>query len=402
MSLKSCDFVVMGAGIVGLTIARELLSRYPGKSIAIVEKEQAIGMHSSGRNSGVLHSGIYYPANSLKAKICSVGAKRLSAYCEEAGLPINRIGKVIVPTKTEDDKQVDLLLERGATNDVVVELIDQKQLGELEPEAYSASGRALWVPNTSVIDPKAVLNRLVGDLKAKGAAFYLGERAAKINVAVRKVVLGSVTLNYGHLINSAGLHADQLAAQFEVGQKYTFLPFKGLYYKLSPTSGLNIKHLIYPVPDLSVPFLGVHYTTSIDGQVYLGPTAIPAFGRENYSGLAGVNLRDTSSIVYRLVRQYIANQQGFRLLTRNEGRRFFKKYFAEAAQALTPRLKMEHLQRCGKVGIRPQLVDVQKNELVMDFVVENGSHSTHILNAISPAFTCSFAFAEHVVTNYVE
>lgn len=402
MSSKTNDFVVMGGGIVGLTMARELLSRYPGKSIAIVEKEQKIGMHSSGRNSGVLHSGIYYPANSLKAKVCSSGARRLAAYCKEAGLPVNRIGKVIVPTREEDDGQVDVLLERGVTNGVAVELLDRQQLADLEPEACSASGRALWLPDTSVIDPKAVLSRLVDELKARGVAFYLGEKAAQIDAAGRKVALSSNTINYGHLINCAGLHADRLAAEFGVMRQYAFLPFKGIYYKLSPASGLDIRHLIYPVPDLRVPFLGVHYTTAIDGQVYLGPTAIPAFGRENYRGLSGVNLRDTSSILYGLVRQYIANRQGFRLLTRSEGKRFFKKYFTEAARALTPRLKSEYLLRCGKVGIRPQLVDIQKHELVTDFVVENGPHSTHVLNAISPAFTSSFAFAEHVVTDYID
>lgn len=395
------DFLIAGAGIVGLTIARELASRYPGKTIAIVEKEPVIGLHSSGRNSGVLHSGIYYPANSLKAMVCSGGARMMAAYCEEAGLPINRIGKVIVPTREEDDPQIDLLLERGAANGVVAELIDRQQLADLEPEAFTASGRALWLPNTSVIDPKAVLNHLSAELKAKGVTFYYGEKAERIDAAKRTMELGSVSLDYGYLINSAGLHADRLAKRFGVGNDYTFLPFKGMYYKLSPESGLQIRHLIYPVPDLRVPFLGVHYTTAIDGQVYLGPTAVPALGRENYSGLDGVNLADASAILYRLAWQYAANKQGFRLLTRIEGRRLFKKYFAEAARALTPRLRDEHLLPCGKVGIRPQLVDLKKNELVTDFIVENGTHSTHILNAISPAYTGSFAFAEHVVNHYI-
>ncbi|NCG40936.1 MAG: L-2-hydroxyglutarate oxidase [Actinobacteria bacterium] len=402
MGNKNFDFVVIGAGIVGLTIARELSSRYSGKRIAIVEKESMIGKHSSGRNSGVLHSGIFYPAQSLKAKVCSSGAQQLSAYCTQAGLPINKIGEVILPTREEDDQQIDVLLERGATNGVTVELIDRQQLAELEPEAYSATGRALWLANISVIDSMAILNHLVTELKVQGVVFYLGENMMQIDPAERSVSLSSVTLLYGHLINSAGLHADRLAEKFSIGKQYTFLPFKGIYYKLSPSSGLHIRHLIYPVPDLRVPFLGVHYTTAINGQVYLGPTAIPVFGRENYSGFQGVNLQDTSSIIYRLIKQYMANHQGFRLLTKNEGRCFFKKNFVEAARVLTPRLKSEHLLTCGKVGIRPQLVDMEKNELVMDFVVEKGKNSTHILNAISPAFTSSFAFAEHVVTNYIE
>ncbi len=402
MSKQSFDFVIIGAGIVGLTVARELASRYPAKRVAIVEKEQAIGKHTSGRNSGVLHSGIYYPAQSLKAKVCAAGARQMSAYCEQHGLPLNRIGKVIVPTRAEDDQQIDLLLERAATNGVVAELIDAARLAELEPEARSASGRALWLPNTSVVDPKAILAKLTEELKARGVVFYLGEQPAEIDPSARTLGLAAGTLTYGHLINSAGLHADRVAAKLGVGDRYTLLPFKGIYYKLSPESGLDIRHLIYPVPDLRVPFLGVHYTTAIDGQDYLGPTAVPAFGRENYFGMQGVNLRDTSAIIYRLARQYIANQQGFRLLTKIEGRRYFKKYFAEAARALTPRLKDEHLLQSSKVGIRPQLVDVQKNELVSDFLIERGPHSTHILNAISPAFTCSLVFAEYVVTNYVE
>lgn len=399
---KNIDFVIIGGGIVGLAIARELVARHPGNSIAIVEKEADVGLHSSGRNSGVLHSGIYYPAGSLKAKVSAAGARRLSEYCAQEKLPINKIGKVIIPTREEDDGQIDVLMERGAVNDVAVELVDRQQLAELEPEARTASGRALWLPDTSIIDPKAVLKKLVQELKAKGVVFYFGVDKLRLRPSSRNIQLESGLLTYGHLVNCTGLHADRVAAEFGVGGNYTFLPFKGIYYKLSPASGLNIKHLIYPVPDLRVPFLGVHYTTSIDGQVYLGPTAIPAFGRENYSGLAGANLRDTSSIVYRLVKQYMANRQGFRLLTQNEGRRIFKKYFTEAATALTPRLKAEHLVSCNKVGIRPQLVDVHKNELVMDFVVEKGLHSTHVLNAISPAFTGSLAFAEYVVSNYIE
>ncbi|MEW5942665.1 MAG: L-2-hydroxyglutarate oxidase [Pseudomonadota bacterium] len=395
------DVLIIGAGIVGLTLAREIKHRNPGSRITVLEKESTYGVHSSGRNSGVLHSGIYYPSDSLKAKVCVTGMRELRDYCLQHGLPIKHIGKVIVPTREEDGKQLDLLLGRGRANGATVELIDEQQLRELEPEARSATGQALWSPDTAVIDPMAVLKRLVEELTAQGVSIRYGQSVRHIDATAAVVHLGDGSLAYGHLLNAAGLFADKVAHAMGAGKHYTLLPFKGIYYKLSPTSGLDIRHLIYPVPDLRVPFLGVHYTSTVAGKTYLGPTAVPAWGRENYRGLQGIRLRDAGAIGYRLAKQYALDRQGFRLLARIEGRRYFKKYFAEAARALTPRLRDEHLLACDKVGIRAQLLDTEKNELVSDFVVERGERSTHILNAISPAFTSSFAFARHVVDHFV-
>lgn len=179
--------------------------------------------------------------------------------------------------------------------------------------------------------------------------------------------------------------------------RYTILPFKGIYYRLAEASGLRINGLIYPVPDLRVPFFGVHFTTKVDGTVFLGPTAVPAFGRENYANLQGLSLSDTRQILVRLAQQYVTNHQGFRTLVHEEGARYFKEPFAAAARALVPRLQTQHLLRSDKVGIRAQLLDLERKELVMDFVVEQEEHSIHILNAISPAF--SFA---RLVVNQLE
>jgi len=209
-------------------------------------------------------------------------------------------------------------------------------------------------------------------------------------------------LQYGYFINSAGLHADTVAHQFGVGERYTLLPFKGIYWKLSPTSNLRINHLIYPVPDLRVPFLGVHTTTNVTGDIYFGPTAVPAFGRENYHALQDVNIRELGRITKLLLQQVITGQDGFRRLAWQEGLRYFKPFFAKAARQIVPKLKDKDLISCDKVGIRAQMFDSKEKKLVTDFLVENGSSSTHILNAISPAWTCAFPFARFVIDNFVE
>lgn len=400
--MPQADFLVIGAGIVGLTIAREVKHRQPGASVVVLEKEAAPGLHSSGRNSGVLHSGIYYPPDSLKAKVCGQGAKEMAAYCESNGLPLKRLGKVLVATNVEDDPQIDLLARRAAANGVDAELIDEAGLKELEPEARSATDRALFVPSTSVGSPQAVMQTMLAEVAGLGIQVRCASRIAGIDAGKSEVALeDGTTYCYGHVVNSAGLHADSVAHQFGVGLRYTLLPFKGLYWKLDPESGLKIRHLVYPVPDLRVPFLGVHTTTVADGTVYLGPTAVPAFGRENYRGTQGVSLSEANRITQLLLRQYLSGKDGFRRLAWQEGRRYFKPWFAEAAQAILPRLKPSHLLPTDKVGIRAQMLDRTTGRLVTDFLVESSANSTHILNAISPAWTSSFPFARYVCDNYI-
>ena len=196
---------------------------------------------------------------------------------------------------------------------------------------------------------------------------------------------------YGFLVNAAGLHADRIARLFGVGERYTILPFRGRYYEL--VAPFAIRRLIYPVPDLRVPFLGVHFTNAVDGTTYVGPTAMPALGRENYSGVRGIRMRDAAAIGTTTIRQYASNKQGFRTLLHQEAARLLKRNFAAAARRLVPRLETRYLKPSTKAGIRAQLFDRVKNELVMDFVVERGERSLHILNAVSPGFTTAFSFA---------
>jgi len=396
------DFLIIGAGVVGISIAREIKIRNPKASVAILEKELDVGLHSSGRNSSVLHSGIYYPSNSLKARVCSQGAMEMKDYHRENKIPLNECGKILITTNQYDAPQLDTLLLRAKESGILIEELDEQDLKRLEPEIRSFNGRGLYVPSTSVGDSKKVMKTLREEVERMGVSIYFNSNIIKINSTTMQVNLADGSMcHYGHVINAAGLYADKIAHQFGVGHKYTLLPFKGIYWKLNPSAGFNLKHLIYPVPDLRVPFLGVHTTTSVDGVTYLGPTAVPAFGRENYHGIEGVNLNDFIDIASNLTKQFIANKDGFRRLSWQEGSRYIKPRFASAAKKILPRLKMSHLLPSNKVGIRAQILDMETSRMVNDFLVEDGLNSTHIINAISPAWTSAFPFARYIYDNHI-
>ncbi len=396
--MKNYDLIIIGAGITGLSVAREKILGSPDCKILILEKEKIIGLHGSGRNSGVLHSGIYYPTDTLKAKFCTEGSALMSDYCKENNLPILECGKVILPTKIEDESQIDLLYERGINNGATVKIISQEELSEIEPEAKTVTNRALYSPNTSVVDPHAILNQVKFDLEKSGVTILFNERVISANPDASTVETNKKnSFKYGHLINCTGQYSDVVSKVFNVGRQYTLLPFKGFYYGLSKTSNIKLNGLVYPVPDLNMPFLGIHSVKLVNGSVYFGPTAIPAFGREHYEGFEGVNVKDASSITYHLLRQYISNKKGFRTYTHQEASRFLKSEFLKSMQNLIPNLSSNDLVTSQKVGIRAQLLDKDRNELVMDFLVEKMDNTTHVLNAVSPAFTSAFSFAKYIL-----
>ena len=397
----TADFVVIGAGAVGVTTAREIKRRSPAARVVVLEKEARHGLHSSGRNSGVLHSGIYYPAGSLKARLCNAGALELRRFCEDRGLPVSALGKILVATRDEDVGQLDMLAERGAGNGVATRHLDAAELARLEPAVRAAGGRALLVPMTAVIDSGRVLDAMVDDARNAGVEFVTGGAVTAVDPVANSLATPAGPVSYGMAINAAGLHADTVAHRFGVGRDYRLLPFKGIYWKLDPRSRVRVSHLIYPVPDLRVPFLGVHTTTAINGTTYLGPTAIPAFGRENYRGLRGATPGEGMRIARDLAAQYFAGRDGFRRLAWQEGRRALKPFFAQAARALLPALATNDLLACDKVGLRAQMLDRRSGALVNDFVVENGPASVHVLNAISPAFTSSMPFARYICDNHI-
>ncbi len=398
VNVENFDLIVLGAGITGLSVARQKILDNPNCRILILEKEKQIGLHGSGRNSGVLHSGIYYPTDTLKAKFCAEGAQLMAEYCHENGLPIARYGKVILPTRSADDSQIDLLYERGIKNGAKVQIISSKDLKKIEPEAYSITSRALYSPNTSVVDPHLVLNQIQVDLINAGVIIAFGEYVASVDPQQSIISTNKNSkYKYSHLVNCTGQYSDLVSKLFDVGQEYFLLPFKGLYYGLNSKSDIKLNGLVYPVPDLNVPFLGVHSVKLVDGEIYFGPTAVPAFGREHYHGLSGINIKDAAQISYYLSRQYISNKQGFRVFAHQEANRFIKSKFLENAKRLIPRLTVDDLVQSNKVGIRAQLLNKKTHELVMDFLVERRDNTTHVLNAVSPAFTSAFSFAKYIL-----
>ena len=400
MSHHSCDVLIVGGGMVGLCLAHQLLERGIASTITVLDKEPDLGRHSSGRNSGVLHAGLYYKPGSVKAQVCVSGARRLRAWVEERGLPLNACGKVIVPPRPELDGQLDVLAERGTANGATVEFWDETQLRELIPEARSASGRALWSCNTAVVKPITVVRQLQQELHVRGVSFLSGQPGWYAEPEHRQLRLADGgTIAYGHLINCAGLQADRVARSFAVGCEYTLLPFKGLYWQLKPGCPIQIPTNLYPVPDLNVPFLGVHFTPSADPSpvVSIGPTATPAWGRENYRGFQAMEPAMAVANLSVLIRQYLANRGGFRRYTHEQAFLALSPLFLRAAQQLIPAVRAEHLELSQKVGIRSQLFNRHTQRLEDDFLCLPGPHSTHVLNAISPAFTASFALADLIL-----
>jgi len=400
MSKESCDVLILGGGMVGLSIAHQLLDRGITSSITILDKEPQLGLHSSGRNSGVLHAGLYYKPGSVKAQVCVEGARRLRSWIEERGLPVNPCGKVIVPPRAELDAQLDVLAERGRANGAEVEFWDAHQLREMVPEARTASGRALWSPNTAVVKPISVVNRLRQELTERGVKIREAQDNFKTMPEHQQLALTDGTsLSYGHLFNCTGLQADRVAMAFGVGNQYKLLPFKGLYWQLKASCPFQPRTNIYPVPDLNVPFLGVHFTPSADTTptVSIGPTATLAFGRENYRGFKGIEPGMAAENIGLLARQYMNNNGGFRRYVHEQAFLALPSLLIRAAQELIPAIKHEHIELSKKVGIRSQLFNHKTRKLEDDFLCLPGTSSTHILNAISPAFTASFALADLII-----
>ncbi len=402
--VSSTDILILGAGMVGLSIAEQLSKRYSDLRITIVDKEPSPGRHSSGRNSGVLHAGIYYPPGSLKSKVCIKGARRLLEWCHQHEIPTLKCGKVIATQEQDLDPQLDLLLQRGIANGAEVRLIDEHEFLKKVPDGRTASGRALWSPSTSVVNPKLVIKKLSDSLDKKGIDFILGAQIERIDIDRKQIQFSfknqSLThkvIKYRHIFNCTGSQADRIAHSFGVGNSFTILPFKGIYWRLDPKAPFRVNTNLYPVPDLNVPFLGVHFTPSIDGTVYVGPTAFPAFGRENYKNIAGIEPLMSLQFAGYLTVQMLENKGGFRKYAREQALQGLKPIFLNAAQKLVPKLRDVHLLRSEKVGIRAQLFNINTGTLVQDFVLENGNSSTHVLNAISPAFTASFELADLII-----
>jgi L-2-hydroxyglutarate oxidase LhgO len=361
----------------------------------VIEKEPFPGRHASGRNSGVLHAGVYYEAGTLKARLCVDGNRRMREYCLERNIPLNENGKVIVARSHEELQPLRELYLRSRSNGVCVELVDTLALKDIEPCAKTVE-QALYVKDTAVVNPQRVMEALVTDAVQEGIEFRFDcAWWAREGQDVANTSQGRIA--YGHVVNCAGLFADKIAHQFDVGQQYRILPFRGQFYRLKPESRVQVRGNIYPVPDLRNPFLGVHFTCTPEGEVTVGPSALPLLGREQYRGLAGANASDGLAMIKYLLKLFGRNRDHFQSIAWRELVKISRSGFYREAEGLAVGFEPGDLLPGKEPGIRAQLVDTRKAELLSDFVVEPGPQSTHVLNAVSPAFTSSAPFADHVV-----
>src|ERR1043165_7137315 len=379
------DYLIIGAGIIGLTVALELRRRFPQASVLVLEKESAVGQHASGRNSGVLHAGFYYSADSLKARFCRDGNRAMRAYCTARGLPLNQCGKLVVAKNHAELAGLDELHRRGRANGVDVTLVSEADARRIEPRVKTTD-RALWSPTTASADPGQVIAALARDCADAGITLCTG--VAYRSGAPGRVITADGPVDVGYVINCAGLYADRVARDFGFCRRYTILPFKGLYLYSDEPHGALRTH-IYPVPDLKFPFLGVHFTLTVDGHAKIGPTAIPAFWREHYSGLERFDLVEAVEIATREASLMLNAGFDFRNLARLEMRKFSPAFLVGEAAKLLEGVNHEDYTRWGRPGIRAQLLDLERRTLVMDFLIEGDQRSLHVLNAVSPAWTCS-------------
>lgn len=387
------DFLIVGAGIVGLAVALEAKRRWPEAAVTILEKEEAVALHSSGRNSGVLHAGFYYSADSLKARFSREGTRRLTEFCLDRGLGINRCGKLVVAKGPEELEGLAELKRRGDRNGVDLQEVSEEEAREIDPAAKTYQ-RALYSPTTASVDPAEVVRTLASDAEEAGITFLFGAKALGRKGQALETTVGS--FEPGYLINAAGLYADRLAQAYGFAEELDILPFKGLYLYGDPQERRPRVH-IYPVPDLSQPWLGVHFTMGVGGEVKIGPTAIPAFWREHYRGFENFSLSEAAAILSTEAALFIRNDFGFRNIAFDEVKKYARPILVRQAAKLVDGMSTKSFRRWGKPGIRAQLFHKKERKMLMDFYLEGDERSLHVLNAVSPAFTCAFPFAEFVL-----
>jgi L-2-hydroxyglutarate oxidase len=390
--MTTCDFLIIGGGVIGLSIARDIRRRQPNARVLLIEKESSCGAHASGRNSGVLHAGFYYSPDSLKAKFTKLGNEQLTAYCEEKHIPLNKCGKLVVAKDAGDLKSLDELFRRGQANGIELQELTDTEAKKIEPRVRTYQ-RALFSPRTSTVNPLHVVNAMLEDATREGIHILVD--TAYVGKDEDLVRTNHDSIAAGYVINAAGLYADKIALEYGFSQKYRILPFKGLYLYSDEPPG-SIRTNIYPVPDLRNPFLGVHFTITADGKAKIGPTAIPAFWRENYEGFSNFRMNELIEVAGRGLGLLTGAQFDYRRLALEEISKYSRSKMVTLASVLAEGVTEKNYHKWGRPGIRAQLLDITKKRLEMDFVLEGDHRSMHVLNAVSPAFTCSLPFARYV------
>ena len=391
---RTADIVIVGGGIVGLATARALLQHYPDLRLIVLEKETSIGRHQTGRNSGVIHSGLYYKPGSLKARLCVQGAQAMMNFCDERQIPYRRCGKVVIATQHVEVPRLHELYQRGIANGVQgLELIGPERLREIEPHAVGL--QAIYSPNDGIVDYDHVAAAYVEDVIAGGGEILTNRMVRAITRTGQLVwvdtPVGLVETRF--LITCAGVYADRVAIMSGSPRDPRIVPFRGDYYILKPEQRHLINALIYPVPDPAFPFLGIHSTLRMDGSMWLGPNAVLAFGREGY-GRWDIDISDLGDAL---------SYRGFQTLARKYWRvgldemirDYSKQLFVKAAQRFVPELTADGVVE-GPSGIRAQALAVD-GSLIDDFVINQDGPIIHVRNAPSPGATSSLMIAEMIV-----
>ncbi|RKF15947.1 L-2-hydroxyglutarate oxidase [Alginatibacterium sediminis] len=387
------DYTIIGGGIVGLSSAWQLQQLEPNAKILVLEKETVLASHQTGRNSGVIHAGVYYAPKSLKAQFCTSGAKATFEFCQQHGIKTEQCGKLIVACDRDQLHALADIETRSRANGIVSERLTQAQLVKREPLVKGLG--ALYVPSTGIVDYTAITEKLAqlfiqagGEIRKSATVIDLVESSDSIQIK-----LNGSDLTSKFLIVCAGLQADQICAMIGIECDFKIVPFRGEYYRLSESCNINLKHLIYPVPDPRLPFLGVHLTKMIDGSITVGPNAVPAFKREGYSKIE-VNFGEMWQLLkYQGYRRLIGKYWRFGL-----GELFnslFKRAYLKRIQRYCPSVQLDHLE-LHRPGVRAQAVNAA-GELIDDFHFLSSARSLHVCNAPSPAATSALPIGAYVV-----
>ena len=389
---KIYDFIIVGGGIVGVSTALTLIKENPSKKILLLEKEKSFAHHQTGHNSGVIHAGVYYEPGSLKAEFCREGLKETIAFCNTHGIPYEQCGKLLVATNDIELQRMDKLFERCKANNIEAEILNQEKLHEIEPNVFGIG--AILVKSTGIVDYTLITKKMSKQFESLGGEFLLNSKVTNLdeNKERIQVITSNETLNSKYLICCAGLMADRVAKLLNIKINFQIIPFRGEYFRLKEKHNSLVKHLIYPIPDPDLPFLGVHLTKMIDGTITVGPNAVLGFKREGY-GMFNFSLRDTIQFLsfkgfYQVVKKNL--KSGLYEMKNS----IFKRGYLKEVQKYSPQIKLNDLVPY-PAGIRAQAV-LEDGTLVHDFLFAESERSIHVCNAPSPAATSAIPIGKYI------
>ena len=386
------DYVVLGGGIVGVSTALSLITKHPDKRILLIEKERSFAQHQTGHNSGVIHAGVYYEPGSLKAKFCREGLKETINFCSLHQIPYQQCGKLLVATNDIELKRMKELYERCKSNDIEVEILNKKTLNEIEPN-ISGIG-ALLVKSTGIVNYKLITEKMSQQFESLGGRFLLNTKIINLKEDEDKIqiITSNEIFNSRYLVCCAGLMADRIAKLLKIKINFQIVPFRGEYFKLPEKHNNLVKHLIYPIPDPSLPFLGVHLTKMIDGSITVGPNAVLGFKREGYSQF-NFSLKDSFQLLtFKGFHKVL--MKNFKSGLYEMKNSIFKKGYLKEVQKYSPLIKLNDLQSY-PAGIRAQAV-LDDGTLVHDFLFAESRRSIHVCNAPSPAATSAIPIGKYI------